>query len=110
VADFLYKMDNNTGSFGSAIGGTDALKQAMASRGVDASVLQQLTPAAPNYMEMPQAPQGMPQGMSIPQGSMGMPQETGAQPEGQIKPPTPESELIIKALSKRLEQLGQLGQ
>lgn len=98
----------NTGSFGAATGGADALKQAMARRGVDASVLQQLTPAAPNFMDMPQPPQG---GQTTPQAT---PQAQGMPVPGQeaagIKPPTAESELIIKALSKRLEMLGQMGQ
>ena len=37
----------NTGSFGAAIGGGDALKAAMQRRGIDASLLDQVSPAAP---------------------------------------------------------------
>ena len=37
----------NTGSFGAAIGGADALKASMGRRGIDASLLDQISPAAP---------------------------------------------------------------
>lgn len=39
-------MDNQTGSFASMLGGSDALKQAMARRGIDVSALQQMSPAS----------------------------------------------------------------
>ena len=39
--------NQNMGSFGAATGGADALKAAMQRRGVDASVLDQMTPGAP---------------------------------------------------------------
>lgn len=42
----------NTGGFGAAIGGVDALKEAMGRRGIDASLLDQISPAAPG----PQSP------------------------------------------------------
>ena len=38
----------NTGSFGAAIGGADALKASMARRGIDSSILDQVSPAAPS--------------------------------------------------------------
>jgi len=37
----------NTGSFGAAIGGSDALKASMDRRGIDASLLDNISPAAP---------------------------------------------------------------
>ena len=39
--------NQNLGSFGAAIGGGDALKAAMQRRGVDTSLLDQISPAAP---------------------------------------------------------------
>jgi hypothetical protein len=38
---------NNTGSFGSAIGGADSLKAAMQRRGMDSSILDQVSPTSP---------------------------------------------------------------
>jgi len=38
--------NQNTGSFGAAIGGSDALKEAMQSRGMDTSILDQQSPAS----------------------------------------------------------------
>ena len=97
-------MDNNTGSFGSAIGGAEAIKQAMARRGIDASVLQQKSPAAAGSEPMPQAPQMGAQGAGMGE----MPQVPGMPTEG-ATPQTAESELIIKALAARLKALGELG-
>jgi len=37
---------NQTGSFGASIGGSNSLKQAMSRRGIDASVLDQQSPAS----------------------------------------------------------------
>lgn len=39
-------MDNQTGSFASALGGSGALKEAMSRRGIDASALQSMSPAS----------------------------------------------------------------
>jgi hypothetical protein len=38
--------NQNTGSFGQGLGGTDALKQALSRRGIDSSILDQITPAS----------------------------------------------------------------
>lgn len=48
----------NTGSFGAGLGGTSALKQAMQRRGLDASVLDQVSAAAPGEQVMPPAVSG----------------------------------------------------
>ena len=61
---------DNTGSFGSAIGGVDALKAAMQRRGIDTGILDQITPGAPGPASpvAPQVPQTNPQVGNIPQG------------------------------------------
>ena len=40
-------MEQNTGSFGAATGGTDALRAAMERRGMDASILDQVSASSP---------------------------------------------------------------
>ena len=79
----------------------------MASRGMDTSVLQQMTPgSAQGAPPMPMAG-GAPQAMPQPQGAM--PQDMGqGVPQG-MPAPTSESELIIKALAERLRTLGKAG-
>ena len=46
-------MADNTGSFGAALGGIDALKASMQSRGIDTSVLDQVSAAAPGEQAAP---------------------------------------------------------
>ena len=97
----------NPGSFGApAGGGGSAIAQAMQSRGLDPSVLEQVTPGAPTSPE-----RGLPQpiGANPPSAVPGQPQrqplpQTG-QPGGL---PPAESEIIVKALSSRLKKLGDL--
>lgn len=106
-------MEPNFGTGQNLLGNTDAIKEAMARRGVDMSVLQGVSSSSPNFMQVPQAPQGpsmppqgapmdmsqqpaqpplqMPQAPSIPQ--MGQPL-----PQGQS-----DSEIILNALSARLK-------
>ena|SRR3990167_11210949 len=70
-------MPPNTGSFASTIGGSDALKQAMMRRGIDASALSQVSPgsvaggssvapAVPETASANAALGGMPQGGQTP--------------------------------------------
>ena len=88
-------MPMQFGSGSQLLGGTSALNEAMARRGVDASVLNQVGGNAPNAMPMPGAPSPVP--MGAPQG--GMPQAPVPTPSA----PMSESELIIKALSEKLK-------
>jgi hypothetical protein len=97
-------MEPQFGSGSALLGGTSAIQEAMKRRGVDASVLNQVSPAsgmpganvlptsapAPlgNMAQMP--PQGQDQGQGLPTGSS-------------------EAELIIKALAQRLKDLTKLG-
>ena len=93
-------MNPNSGSFGAATGGGgSAIAQAMQSRGMDAGVLNQVTPSAPTSPD-----RGLPQPV---QGGGGMPAPQATQGMGQA--PTPaESQVIVKALDSRLKQLGKL--
>ena len=95
-------MDPNSGSFGAAAGGGgSAIVQAMQSRGMDPSVLNQVTPGAPTSPE-----RGLPQPVGAGTPSA-VPQTRPAQGIGQ--PPTvAESEIIVKALDSRLKTLGKL--
>ena len=100
-------MENmNTGSFGAAIGGSSALQEAMARRGMDAGVLQQQSPASPGHTPMPQ---GIP-------GPTGMTQVAGATPAPQggvaagPMPGSPEAEMILRAMSERLKHLSKAEQ
>jgi hypothetical protein len=101
-------MDNQMrfGSGSPLLGGTSALQEAAARRGVDVSALSQVGGAAPTAQPIPMAPQGpsMP-----PTGDMSMgapaPLPVGA-PEmpGQPLPAGPtDSEIILKALTARLQ-------
>ena len=54
-------LPNNTGSFASAIGGAGALKAAMDRRGIDSSILDQVSPAGGGSPVAPPLPAGTPQ-------------------------------------------------
>lgn len=86
---------NNTGSFGSAIGGADAIKQAMASRGLDTSVLNQQSPASAGFNPQSVLP-------TPPQGNVMPPQAPQTTAMGNV-PDQGEDQLIIKALIERLK-------
>ena len=94
---------NNPGSFASAIGGQGGeLKAAMARRGIDSSVLDQVSPAAPTAGErapLPTVPQGSPS--ATPR------QALPAQGTPNGLPPS-ESMTLVKALDSRLKTLGKL--
>lgn len=96
-------MENNSsGSFGApAGGGGNAIAQAMQSRGMDASVLDQVTAGAPTAATRAPLPQPVPQSSAPGLPSPGQP---GSVPSD--KPA--ESETIVKALSSRLKRLGDL--
>ena len=87
---------NNTWSFGAATGGTDALKASMASRGMDTSILQQVTPGSvAGAAPVPQTPQ------------------TQANPNVGVTMPTPkepdtETLIATKALAGLLKSDGDL--
>ena len=92
----------NTGSFGSATGGMSPELQAAISRragGNPSGTTGQVTQGSPTFDPTIQQPQSSP--MSAP-ASVGvqMPQGMG----GEAKLPTPETELIVRALAQRLSQ------
>lgn len=105
-------------------GGTDALKASLMSRGINPSILQKLSPSAPGFNPGISAPQSMsniapppvpkPVGTPTPPPQMNTPQPTPAptpsQQQGQtMLANSPESELIIRALSQRLSSLSKAG-
>jgi hypothetical protein len=100
VVFFISMNPVNFGSGSALLGGADPVVEAMKSRGMDTSVLQQQSPASYGFdpsVNMPQiqgpsAPQG------APQGNMGGPTQGAQMPQ-----PAPESEIIIKALIERLK-------
>lgn len=89
----------NTGSFGVGLGGVQALKQAMQRRGIDASVLDQVSPAAPGEQSpVPTpVPQTNPQVGSVPQAVPTAPTGPGGQPPPQSR--TGEMDIALKALA-----------
>ena len=103
-------MQPSFGSGSPLLGGTSPLAQVMAQGG---SPMNQQSPASAGFQPFMQPP--------TPPTSAGTPQISAPQPQGQPLPPemagvsglpaeTPESQLIIKALSERLRQLGKMGQ
>jgi hypothetical protein len=96
------QMQFGTGS--PLLGGTDALNEAIARRGGDASAMAQVGGAAPTAQPMPQAPTtgGMPPTGDM---SMGAPLPQGAPPiPGQGLPQgRSDSEIILNALATRLK-------
>lgn len=101
-------MNPNSGSFGAPSGGNGAaLADAMGRRGMDASVLDQVTPGAPtaaNRAPAPTVQQGAPAGIAAPQAAPSV-MPTAGQPGG---PPSGESGTIVKALDSRLKTLSKL--
>lgn len=95
---------NNPGSFGAAIGGGDAIQQAMQRRGMGVGVTQQVSPASPNFDQSaaPVSGAGQSPMPAVPQGS---PPSTGSQglPAGSF-----EADTIIKALDSRLKTLSKI--
>lgn len=95
-------MDPNTLQFGSGsplLGGSSAIQEAMARRGVDASILQQVGGNAPTAMPMPQQPQ------SGVMGQMPSPDATmqGAVPQQGVPQGSDEASIILNALATRLK-------
>ena len=97
-------MAINVGGFGAAIGGGgSAIAEAMQGRGMDPSVLNQVSPTAPTAPDrgLPQpvgagAPAPVSQGQRLP--PQGLP--------GGV--PAAESSIIVKALDSRLKSLSKL--
>lgn len=88
-------------AFGTAIGGGDVIKEAMARRGLGVSPMSQQSPAAPTFSPVPQSPTGAASPMSsMPPTQSPTPGATGGLPLS-----SPESQLIIKALDSRLKSL-----
>lgn len=94
-------MEPSFGSGSALLGGTDALKEAMARRGQGVSTMAQAGGSAPTAQGMPQAPQGS----AMPQGAPGglPPMPGNAPPVPGMLNGSPEAELIINALSNRLK-------
>jgi hypothetical protein len=90
-------MPEQTGSFASMLGGSDALKQAMQRRGIDTSALQSQSPAsAGGQSVMPTGvPTTNPQVGSMPEGSMSKPEDT-------------ELKIALKALGGFVQSEGKL--
>ncbi|MHC4269142.1 MAG: hypothetical protein ACYSWS_00845 [Planctomycetota bacterium] len=82
----------NTGSFGAATGGTDALKAAMERRGMDASVLDQVSASAPTG---PSPVPGVPAETNIMTQTPQLPQTPKA-PE--VQPRSGEMNIALKAM------------
>ena len=100
-------MDNtpSIGSFGAIIGGGSPIAQAMARRGYDTSILDQVSPGSANFQPMPMATQ--PTNNALPPMNQ-QPSQPPAQPQAMqpVTPPpamNPETELILKALTERLK-------
>jgi hypothetical protein len=99
-------MENqNTGSFGAAIGGGSAIAEAMGRRGMGGGVLQQTSPmsaqgpgATPPTVDGGQH-QPVPAGAGSPPASAGSPG---------MAPGSFESQVIIKALDSRLKSLSKI--
>ena len=93
--------EQNMGSFGAALGGADALKAAMQKRGMDASVLDQVSASAPTGPS-PVAP-NIPAGASSPAGTMaeqavGQPAPEAPAAPNQM-PRSAEMDIALKALA-----------
>lgn len=90
-------MNPQFGSTSPAIGDTSALKEAMSSRGVDSSILDQQGSGSAGFDPnmIPSSPQIPPQGVPQPEptGAVGLPQGS------------PESQIIIEALNQRLASI-----
>lgn len=90
----------NTGSFGSAIGGmSPELAEAMQRRGGQGNPMAQVSNSAPTANPAIQAPSPLPSPQGSPAGALG-----GAP----LPEQTPESQIIIKALDGRLKSLSKL--
>jgi len=83
---------SNTGSFGASIGGADALTQAMQRRGMDVSILEQTSPAAPGQSQVAPAVQG--------NSTLTSPSPQTNTPTGQSPFRSGEMEIALKALSQ----------
>ena len=84
-------------SFGAAIGGGGALKEAMTRRGIDASVLDQQSPAAG--------------GSSVPMGVPTTNPDVGSMPSSAVAPPKEEDnelKIALKAMSGFIGSEGKL--
>ncbi len=96
---------NSSGSFGAVTGGGgNAIAEAMQDRGMDASVLNQVTPTAPTAPE-----RGLPQSVGATPPSAT--QRTGLPPQGMpggLPPNSTESSIIVKSLDSRLKSLSKL--
>lgn len=96
----------NFGSGSALLGGTDALSAAMASRGVDTSVLNQVSGASalgqpPVATPLPAQTPALPVAPSVSTNSSQFASGTNA--------PSSEAELILKALAGRLSTLSKNG-
>ena len=100
---------NPSGSFGAATGGGgSAIAQAMQRRGMDPGILNQVTPSAPTFGErapLPIIPQGTPQ--AIPPQRIQTPSGQNETAIG-LPPSSAEAKVILSALSKRLDTIGEL--
>lgn len=85
----------NTGSFGAAIGGADVLKQAAQRRGMDASILDQVSPAAATSTEVAPPLEGT---GAVPVPSS--PQPSGGQQNAGTPFRSAEMEIALKALAQ----------
>lgn len=100
----------NTGSFGAATGGTDALKASMQRRGMDASILDQTSASSPAGLSEVAPAMPSPSGGGLPETDIA----TKAMGSGGKTPSTPfrsgEGELALKALADTLKIEGKIAQ
>ena len=90
---------NQTGSFASALGGSGALKEAMARRGIDASILDQQTPASAGGQT------------TVPMGVPTTNPDVGSMPSSAVTPPKEEDnelKIALKAMSGFIGSEGKL--
>ena len=88
---------NETGSFGNSIGGAGALKAAMQRRGIDSSILDQVSPASagPQSPVSPAIPQDAPNVAPSIDQTLQPPQQTASKQPAR----SAEMDIALKALS-----------
>ena len=96
--------DLNFGSGAALLGDTSALQQAMNSRGVDSSVLSQVSSASAIPPTSTPASLGSPNTTAT---SNAIPQSVGGNTGGAV--PQGEAQVILKALTERLKNLSKNG-
>jgi len=99
----------NTGSFGAAIGGVDALKAAMQRRGMDAGIVDQMSASAPGGGSPVAAPvQGSSQVAPSIDQTLQAPPSGGGQPKAQTR--SGEMDIALKAMKGVIDTENKIAQ